>query len=403
MGSLLLALIYVCFVSLGLPDSLLGSAWPVLHTEINVPVSFAGIISLTISVGTILSSLLSDKLLRKFGAGKVTAVSVVMTAIALFGFSVSNQFWMLILWAIPYGLGAGGVDAILNNYVALHFKAQHMSWLHCMWGVGASISPYIMSFSLIRLESWNYGYMIVSIIQIVLSALIFISLPLWKKGTSNTDENSCEQMQATSLTLKEIFFVKGAIPCFLTFFCYCSLELTTSLWASSYLVQKWGFSPENAAGFASMFYIGITLGRFANGFLAMKLGDHFLIRMGVGIISAGIVFLFIPFHSTFALIGFVVMGLGCAPVYPCIIHMTPDVFGKDKSQAMIGVQMAFAYTGFLLVPPLFGLIAEYVSISLLPVYLLALLSLMFVMHEIVVRKSVAGQVTKICPKQLNIK
>ena len=383
MGSLLLALIYVCFVSLGLPDSLLGSAWPVLHTEINVPVSFAGIISLTISVGTILSSLLSDKLLRKFGAGKVTAVSVVMTAIALFGFSVSNQFWMLILWAIPYGLGAGGVDAILNNYVALHFKAQHMSWLHCMWGVGASISPYIMSFSLIRLESWNYGYMIVSIIQILLSVLIFISIPLWKKGT---DESSSDQVQATSLTLKEIFFIKGAIPCFLTFFCYCALELTTSLWASSYLVQKWDFSPEKAAGFASMFYIGITLGRFANGFLAMKMGDHFLIRMGLGIISSGIVFLFIPFHSIFALIGFVIMGLGCAPVYPCIIHMTPDVFGKDKSQAMIGVQMAFAYTGFLLMPPLFGLIAEYVSISLLPVYLLALLVLMFVMHEIVVRK-----------------
>lgn len=384
MGSLLLALIYVCFVSLGLPDSLLGSAWPVLHTEINVPVSFAGIISLTISVGTILSSLLSDKLLRKFGAGKVTAVSVVMTAIALFGFSVSNQFWMLILWAIPYGLGAGGVDAILNNYVALHFKAQHMSWLHCMWGVGASISPYIMSFSLIRLESWNYGYMIVSVIQIILSVLIFISIPLWKKGT---DESSSEQVQGTSLTLKEIFFIKGAIPCFLTFFCYCALELTTSLWASSYLVQKWDFSPEDAAGFASMFYIGITLGRFANGFLAMKMGDHFLIRMGFGIISAGIVFLFIPFHSIFALIGFVIMGLGCAPVYPCIIHMTPDVFGKDKSQAMIGVQMAFAYTGFLLMPPLFGLIAEYVSISLLPVYLLALLVLMFVMHEIVVRKN----------------
>lgn len=384
MGSLLLALIYVCFVSLGLPDSLLGSAWPVLHTEINVPVSFAGIISLTISVGTILSSLLSDKLLRKFGAGKVTAVSVVMTAIALFGFSVSNQFWMLILWAIPYGLGAGGVDAILNNYVALHFKAQHMSWLHCMWGVGASISPYIMSFSLIRLESWNYGYMIVSVIQILLSVLIFISIPLWKKGT---DESSSEQVQGTSLTLKEIFFIKGAIPCFLTFFCYCALELTTSLWASSYLVQKWDFSPEDAAGFASMFYIGITLGRFANGFLAMKMGDHFLIRMGFGIISAGIVFLFIPFHSIFALIGFVIMGLGCAPVYPCIIHMTPDVFGKDKSQAMIGVQMAFAYTGFLLMPPLFGLIAEYVSISLLPVYLLALLVLMFVMHEIVVRKN----------------
>lgn len=382
MGSLLLALIYVCFISLGLPDSLLGSAWPILHMEINVPVSFAGIISMTIFLGTILSSLFSDKLLRKFGAGKVTAVSVTMTAVALFGFSISNQFWMLILWAIPYGLGAGGVDAILNNYVALHFKAQHMSWLHCMWGVGASISPYIMSFSLVRLDNWSYGYLIVSIIQIVLSVVIFASIPLWKKGSSNADEKE----QAKPLSFKEIFAIKGAVPCFLTFFAYCSLELTTSLWASSYLVQKWAFTPEAAAGFASMFYIGITLGRFANGFLAMKLGDHFLIRMGLGIITTGIALLLLPFHSVFALIGFVVIGLGCAPVYPCIIHMTPTVFGEDKSQAMIGVQMAFAYTGFLIMPSLFGVIADYISIALLPVYQFVLLALMFVMHEFVVRK-----------------
>ena len=383
MGSLLLALIYICFISLGLPDSLLGSAWPVLHTEIDVPVSFAGIISMTIFLGTILSSLFSDKLLCKFGAGKVTAVSVTMTAVALFGFSISNQFWMLLLWAIPYGLGAGSVDAILNNYVALHFKAQHMSWLHCMWGVGASISPYIMSFALVKLDNWNYGYMIVSIIQIILSVVIFASIPLWKNGATNT----ANEEQSKSLSFKEIFSIKGAIPCFLTFFAYCSLELTTSLWASSYLVQKWAFTPETAAGFASMFYIGITLGRLVNGFLAMKLGDHFLIRMGLGIITAGIALLCVPFHSAFALIGFVIIGLGCAPIYPCIIHMTPSVFGEDKSQAMIGVQMAFAYTGFLIMPSLFGVIADYISISLLPVYQLVLLILMFLMHEFVVRKS----------------
>jgi len=383
MGSLLLALIYVCFISLGLPDSLLGSAWPVLHTEISVPMSFAGIISMTIFVGTILSSLFSDRLLHRFGAGKVTAVSVTMTAVALFGFSVSNRFWMLLLWAIPYGLGAGGVDAILNNYVAVHYKAQHMSWLHCMWGVGASISPYIMSFALVKLDNWSRGYLIVSVIQIVLSVIIYASVPLWKKGTSDADAKE----QSKPLSFKEIFSIKGAVPCFITFFAYCSLELTTSLWASSYLVQKWEFSPEDAAAFASMFYIGITLGRFANGFLAMKLGDHFLIRMGIAIIAAGIVLLFIPLHSVFALIGFIVIGLGCAPVYPCIIHMTPSVFGEDKSQAMIGVQMAFAYTGFLIMPSLFGVIADYASISLLPVFVLALLAIMFVMHELVAKKA----------------
>ncbi len=385
MGSLLLALIYVCFISLGLPDSLLGSAWPVLHAQINVPVSFAGIISMTICVGTILSSLFSDKLLHKFGAGKLTAVSAAMTAIGLFGFSVSNRFWMLIIWSIPYGLGAGGVDAVLNNYVALHYKAQHMSWLHCMWGVGASISPYIMSFSLVKLDNWSVGYLSVAVIQLVLSAIIFISIPLWKKGVRDAD--SGESAESKSLTFKQIFSIKGALPCFITFFIYCALELTTSLWASSYLVQKWDFSPEAAAGFASMFYIGVTLGRFANGFLAMKLGDHFLIRMGFAIIAAGIAFLFVPFHFVFALIGFVVMGLGCAPIYPCIIHMTPTVFGEDKSQAMIGVQMAFAYTGFLIMPSLFGVIADCITISLLPIYQLVLLVLMFVMHENVARRA----------------
>jgi len=385
MGSLLLALIYVCFVSLGLPDSLLGSAWPVLHEEIAVPMSYAGAISMTIFAGTILSSLFSDRLLHRFGAGKVTAVSVVLTALGLFGFSISSRFWMFIFWAIPYGLGAGGVDAILNNYVALHYKAQHMSWLHCMWGVGASISPYIMSYSLVRLDGWSYGYLIVSVIQAVLSLIIFISVPIWKKTVEQESGENAEET-AVTLSFREIFSIKGAVACFLLFFCYCSLELTTSLWASSYLVQRWNFAPEMAAGFATMFYTGITLGRFINGFLAMKLGDHFLIRMGLSVIAAGIILMLMPFDPVFALVGFAVIGLGCAPVYPCIIHMTPDVFGRDKSQAMIGVQMAFAYTGFLIMPPLFGVIAEHISIALLPVYLGIFLVLMFVMHELVIRK-----------------
>ena len=386
MGSLLLALIYICFISLGLPDSLLGSAWPVLHAEISVPVSYAGIISVTITVGTILSSFFSNKLLHKFGAGLVTAISVTTTALCLFGFSISTQFWMLILWAIPFGLGAGGVDAILNNYVALHFKAQHMSWLHCMWGVGASISPYIMSFALVKIENWSGGYLIVSIIQAVLSAIIFISIPLWKKGREDNDDTP-KLKESKALSFREIFAIKGAIPCFLMFFSYCSLEVTTSLWASTYLVQNWEFSPETAAGYASMFYIGITLARFVNGFLAMKLGDKFLIRMGTGIIAVGIALLFVPFSSAFALIGFVVIGFGCAPIYPCIIHMTPDVFGRDKSQAMIGVQMAFAYIGILAMPPLFGVIAGKISISLLPICLSIFLVLMFVMHELVLKKA----------------
>ncbi len=383
MATLLLSLIYICFISLGLPDSLLGSAWPVLHAEISVPISYAGIISVIMFAGTIIASLFSDKLLRRFGAGAVTATSTAMTALALLGFSVSTQFWMLILFAIPYGLGAGAIDAILNNFVALHFKAQHMSWLHCMWGVGASISPYIMSFALIKLDSWSSGYLTVSIIQMILSIIIFVSLPLWKKGV----ENTAKTVQSSGLSFKEIFKIRGAIPCFWAFFCYCSMELTSTLWASTYLVERWHFSPEIAAGFASMFYLGITAGRFLNGFLAMKFNDHFLIRTGCTIVACGIGLVFLPFHSTFTLVGFAITGLGCAPIYPCIIHMTPDVFGKENSQAMIGVQMAFAYIGFMTMPPLFGVIAERISISLLPAFLLIFLVLIFVMHELVVKKT----------------
>lgn len=390
MFSFLLALIYICFISLGLPDSLLGSAWPVMQQEIAVPMSFAGIVSMVISLGTIFSSLISDRVVRRFGAGKITAVSVTLTAVALFGFSVSNSFWMLILWAIPYGIGGGGVDAVLNNYVALHYKAQHMSWLHCFWGVGASISPYIMSFSLLKLESWNYGYLIVSIIQIVLSIFIFFSLPMWKENRSAENDSMQENSQddyGRALNLKEIISIPGAVSCFLTFFLYCALEITSSLWVSSYLVQDRGVSPETASAFASLFYIGITVGRAINGFLAMKFTDRFLIRSGMVIILVGIALVFIPVGEVLALIGFVVIGLGCAPIYPCIIHMTPDLFGRDKSQSMIGVQMAFAYCGFMIMPPLFGVVANHISISLLPVFLLVMLVLMAVAHENVVRKA----------------
>ena len=387
MFHLLLALIYVCFISLGLPDSLLGSAWPVLHEEIAVPVSYAGIISMIISVGTIVSSLFSDRIVRRFGAGKITAVSVAMTAVGLFGFSISSQFWMLVLWAIPYGIGGGGVDSVLNNYVALHYKPQQMSGLHCFWGVGASISPYIMSFSLVKFDNWHYGYRIVSVIQIILSIFIFINLPLWKANSSEKEKETAEKTESQPLKLGEIFSIPGAVPCILTFFGYCALETTTSLWASSYLVQESGFTPGIASAFASLFYIGITVGRGINGFLAMKWRDRALIRLGLSLIGVGILCVFLPLGRNLDLVGFAVIGLGCAPVYPCIIHMTPDVFGKEKSGAMIGVQMAFAYLGFCLMPPLFGVLANHITIALLPPYLLLFLILMFVMHEIVVKKT----------------
>ncbi|MBQ7839205.1 MAG: MFS transporter [Lachnospiraceae bacterium] len=390
MFHLLLAIIYLSFISLGLPDSILGSAWPVMYEEFGVPVSYAGIISVIISFGTIVSSLMSDRVTRKLGTGKVTAISVGMTAAALLGFSFSHSFWTLCLWAIPYGLGAGSVDASLNNYVALHYTSRHMSWLHCMWGLGATVGPYIMAYALTGGQGWNMGYRYIGLLQLVLTVILIFSIPIWKKRALGNGGQADTENEATGgqkpLSLREIVAISGAKEILITFFCYCALEQTAGLWASSYLVLHRGVDTKTAASFASMFYIGITAGRALNGFLTIKFSDTALIRMGQGIIALGTAVMFLPFGSTGSLIGLVLVGLGCAPVYPCIIHSTPDHFGADNSQAIIGVQMAFAYVGILLMPPLFGLIANHISAALYPVYLLAILVLMVVMHEKLCRK-----------------
>ena len=396
MYSLLLAVIYLAFISLGLPDALLGSGWPTMYTQLQVPFSYAGIISMIISAGTIVSSFFSDRLTRKFGAGLVTAVSVLLTAGALFGFSVSDSFYLLCIMAIPYGLGAGAVDAALNNYVALHYSSRHMSWLHCFWGVGAAASPYIMGFCLGKGLGWSRGYFSVSMIQIVITAILFISLPLWK---SRTDEKKggiepkgaeAEQIQkdqtkaasSKALSLQEILRIKGAPYILITFFAYSAMESTTGLWASSYLVQYLLMEPEKAAKFASFFYLGITVGRFLCGFVADRMGDKALIRLGGGIAGAGILLVLIPFPvTTPALLGLVIIGFGCAPVYPAIIHSTPFYFGKENSQALIGIQMACAYVGSTFMPPLFGTLAARIGIWLYPVFLLVFEVLMVLTSE----------------------
>ena len=394
MVHLLLAVIYLSFISLGLPDALLGSAWPMMYLEFDVPVSYAGIVTFTISMGTVISSLMSDRLTRKFGAGKVTAVSVAMTALALFGFSISSSYWMLLIWAIPYGLGGGSVDACLNNYVALHYESRHMSWLHCMWGIGAAVGPYIMGFVLTGGQPWNNGYRYISLFQLVLTIIIFISLPLWKKKEESkfavdkeAASESLEEKESKPLSMKQIFSIPGAKEVMLAFFCYCALEQTTGLWASSYLVMYKGIAEEVAAGFASLFYIGITIGRAFNGFLTIKFDDKTLIRMGEVIIAIGVFVMFLPFGNAAALAGFILIGLGCAPIYPCIIHSTPEHFGAENSQALIGVQMASAYIGICLMPPLFGFLANHISVALLPVYLFVILAVMFIMHERLCKKS----------------
>lgn len=384
MHQLLLPIIYLAFISLGLPDSLLGAAWPTMYQEFAVPVSYAGGISMIIALGTIVSSLQSDRITKKFGTGLVTAGSVFLTAAALFGFSVSHSYVALCLWAILYGLGAGSVDASLNNYVALHYASRHMSWLHCMWGVGASLGPYIMGYALTGGQGWNMGYRYIAILQILLTAILLFSLPLWKKQTTGP-----EGEMAQPLSLKQVFSIPGAREIMIAFFCYCALEQTTGLWASSYLVLRRGIDPETAAGFASLFFIGITVGRALSGFLTLKLSDTQMIHLGFAAIFLGVALLFLPFGSGFSLAGLILVGLGCAPVYPSIIHSTPAHFGADKSQAMIGVQMASAYTGTCLMPPLFGLIANHISVALFPVFLLAILLLMVFMHRNMLRKVAA--------------
>lgn len=385
MVHLLLAIIYLAFISLGLPDALLGSAWPTMYTEFDVPVSYAGIISMIISAGTIVSSLQSDRVTHRFGTGKVTAVSVAVTAIALFGFSITHSFWLLCLWAVPYGLGAGSVDASLNNYVALHYKSHHMSWLHCMWGVGATAGPYIMSYALSSGNGWNSGYFYVSVIQAVLTFVLFLSLPLWKgRNAGGTDGPASDNRP---LSLKEIVKIPGAKEVMLCFFCYCAVEGTAGLWASSYLTLIRDVPAGTAARFASMFYIGITIGRAFSGFITMKLNDVQMIRLGQGIIAAGILVMLIPGPQSVSLAGLILIGLGCAPIYPCIIHSTPDHFGAERSQALIGVQMASAYVGTLLMPSLFGLIANHISAALFPLYMAVILVLMIIMHELLNKKT----------------
>lgn len=383
MFQLLLAIIYLAFISLGLPDSMLGAAWPDMYVEFGVPLSYAGILSAIIAAGTIVSSLQSDRLTLKLGTGKVTAISVAMTALALFGFSTTHNFWLLCLWAIPYGLGGGSVDASLNNYVALHYESRHMSWLHCMWGVGAATGPYIMGYALTGGLGWNNGYRIVSVMQIVLTVILFISLPLWKERKTEVNKETGEARKP--MALRDVLGIRGAKEVLICFFCYCAIEQTAGLWASSYLNLYKGIPIETAASFASMFYIGITVGRAISGFITMKLSDIKMIRLGQGLILLGIIIMIIPFGSYTSLAGFIMIGLGCAPIYPCIIHSTPAHFGEDKSQAVIGVQMAFAYMGTLAMPPLFGVIANVINVALLPLYLFVIMIVMVVMHEALIK------------------
>ena len=377
MASLLLAIVYLAFISLGLPDGLLGAAWPVMHVEIAAPLSAAGAISLIITVGTILSSLASDWLTSRLGAGKVTAISVLLTAAALFGFSVSSAFWQLCLWALPYGLGAGAIDAALNNYVALHYKARHMSWLHCFWGVGASVGPYIMGACLSRSGIWENGYRIVSFIQLTLTIILFLSLPLWKRPPVSQDD-----APAQSIGIAKALRIRGVKEVLLAFFAYCAAEMTAMLWSATYLTEYRQLPAADAASLASLFYLGMMAGRLISGFIADRAKDRNMIRAGLGVAMIGIILILLPTNGNVtAIVGIFVLGLGCAPVYPSIIHATPANFGVENSGAIIGIEMAAAYTGSCLMPPVFGLIAGHINAGWFPAYIAFFLTILLAMSE----------------------
>ncbi len=385
MVSLLLALIYISFISLGLPDAVLGSAWPVISDEFGVPISNMGMVTIIISLGTVISSLNSAKIINKLGVHKVTAFSILITAISLFGFSSSPSFIVLCFWAIPYGLGAGGVDTALNNYVAVNFESKHMSWLHCMWGIGATLGPYIMGTALTNNLSYKTGYIILFAIQIILAFIVFISSPIWKLKNEKKEEVPKEEIKR-DLSVIQIFKIKGVKEIAVAFFCFCAIEQTTGLWASSYLVYSRGVAPEIAAGFAALFYLGITIGRGICGFIAMKFNDKQMIRAGSVIMIIGVSVLILPLDKTFAFVGLSLIGLGSAPVFPCIIHSTPFNFGKENSQGIIGVLMASAYTGTLIIPALFGVIGRSISFNLYPIFIAIVLIVMCVMHELMLKK-----------------
>ena len=370
MTTLLLLVIYLAFISLGLPDSMLGAAWPLMRSELGLPLEGAGLVSVIITVGTIISSLLTGALIRKLGTGRLTTLSVLTTALALLGYSFTTSYLWLCLMAVPMGLGAGAVDASLNDFVARNYSSKHMSWLHAFWGVGATAGPLLMAGMISLTGRWQNGYRSVSFVQFGLVAILIASLSLWKKF-----DHASAEAHSVKLSNGSIWKIPGMGPNLAAFFAYCSLELTAGLWFASYLVQIRGVKPETAAAWAASYYFGIMLGRMINGFLTLHFSSKTLIRAGQTSILLGILLLFLP-GNTFSLIGLLLVGMGCAPIYPSMLHETPARFGKENSSRLMGIQMASAYVGLSVAPPLVGLLASRWSLQIFPFALLILLALM---------------------------
>lgn len=366
--TLILIIVYLSFISLGLPDSLLGSAWPAMYGELGVSISSISWISVITTGGTVLSSLLSGTMIKRFGTARVTLVSILLTAIALLGFAFSGSFLGLCILAIPLGLGAGSVDAALNNFVALYFKASHMSWLHSFWGLGATMGPLILSFFIAR-GSWENGYLAIGILQLILVAFITSSLPKWKQ-VENKDANDASEAEVVFQSKKSVLKKNSVKLSVLAFFLYSAIETTTGLWSSTYLVEYKSLAPEVAARWTSLFFLGITIGRLISGFLTYTMSNKLLIRLGQLICAFGGVLLLVPFSDLFSMAGLLFIGLGCAPIYPSMIHDTPNRFGRGASQSVMGLQVAFAYVGSSIMPLIFSGLVSFSTIGLFPVYIL---------------------------------
>ncbi|MEK5206854.1 Fucose permease [Psychrobacillus psychrotolerans] len=375
MATFLLIIIYLAFISLGLPDSLLGAAWPVMQGDLGAPLETAGLLFMTIACGTIISSLISGRILKRYGTGKVTFVSVLMTAVALLGFHFAPSIVWLMVCAVPLGLGAGAVDTGLNDYVAVNYKARHMSWLHCFWGVGATLGPIIMAqfISGDSSSSWRNGYFLIAAIQFALVIILFFTLPLWKKVKVKRNDRLLEEIDELKDVINEKetntkpLQTKGVKWALTTFFFYCGVEATVGLWGSSFLVNIKGISVATAAGWISFYYAGITVGRLITGFITYKVTNRTLIRWGQLIALSGAIILVLPLPSAFSFVGFIIVGLGLAPIFPCMLHETPTRFGKKHSQTIMGYQMAFAYTGTTFMPPLLGFMASQMTIGIFPI------------------------------------
>lgn len=374
MTTILLIVIYICFMGLGLPDSLFGTSWPAIYPEFDLPVSYANFATTINCLGTIVASLCSARIIKKLGTGSVTVLSTGLTAAALLGIAFSENYLWICLFSIPLGLGAGAIDTALNNYVAMYYNATHMNFLHCFYGVGISLSPYLMSLALADDSAWRDGYYMVFFIQTGITLIALIAMPLWKRvkfadcSSANTADQATND-EMIVLSYKEMLKHPGIITACFAFMGSCALEALANIWGATYLVNAKGYFADEAAKLLMLYYVGFTLGRFLSGIFAKKLNLWTITYTGLGFCFVGVVLMFLPLPGICSAIGLCLIGLGIGPFFPNLTHLTPSLFGKQISQSVIGAQMAASYVAYLLLPLLFGQVARHISIGLYPVFL----------------------------------